>query len=306
MLKFIGLRLLEAIPTLLILITVCFFMMRFTPGNPFSSERALPPKVLANLEAKYGLDKPLFVQYTTYLRNLLHGDLGPSFKYQDYSVNDLVEQALPVSLTLGGLTFLFAVVLGVGFGIVAALWHNQWVDYLLMGTAMFGIVIPNFVLGPLLILLCSIVFKWLPPGGWHHGQWQYVLLPMFSIAMHYVSAIARIQRSSLLEVLNQPYMRTARAKGLPVTYRIFRHAFRPAILPVISYLSPAFVGIITGSVIIEMIFGLPGLGQLFVNGALNRDYGMVLGLTILMGALSISFNTIVDIIYVWIEPKLSY
>ncbi len=305
MLRLVIWRFVEAVPTLLVLITVCFFMMRLAPGNPFSSERAFPPKVLANIEAKYGLNKPVFTQYTQYLRNVLRGDLGPSFKYQDYSVNDLVKQALPVSLMLGGISFTFALLIGVCVGVLAALWHNRWLDYLLMGVAMFGIVIPNFVLAPVLILVCCIFFQWLPAGGWHAGKWQYVILPMLSIAMHYVATIARIQRASLLEVLSQPYIRTARGKGLSTFYILTRHMLRPALLPVVAYLGPTFVGIITGSVIVEVIFGLPGLGQLFVNGALNRDYGMVLGLTILMGALTMSFNMIVDIVYVWLEPKLN-
>lgn len=306
MLKFIIKRLLEAIPTLLVLITVSFFMMRFAPGNPFSSERNLPPEVMANIEAKYGLDKPVSTQFLTYLKNLAHGDLGPSFKYKDFSVNELVHQSFPVSLEIGSFAFVFAVLIGVSFGIIAALRQNSWLDYLLMATAMFGVVVPSFVLAPVLVLLFAIFLHWLPAGGWHGGGASYLVLPVVGMMMYYVSAIARIMRGSMIETLNSNFIRTAKAKGLPMHYIILRHALRPAILPVVSYLGPAFVGIITGSVVIETIFGLPGIGQLFVNGAMNRDYSMVMGVTILIGALTIAFNAVVDILYAIIDPKIRY
>lgn len=306
MLKFIIKRLLEAIPTLLVLITVSFFMMRFAPGNPFSSERNLPPEVMANIEAKYGLDKPVSTQFLTYLENLAHGDLGPSFKYKDFSVNELVHQSFPVSLEIGSFAFVFAVLVGVSFGIIAALRQNTWLDYLLMASAMFGVVVPSFVLAPVLVLLFAIFLHWLPAGGWHGGGASYLVLPVIGMMMYYVSAIARIMRGSMIETLNSNFIRTAKAKGLPMHYIILRHALRPAILPVVSYLGPAFVGIITGSVVIETIFGLPGIGQLFVNGAMNRDYSMVMGVTILIGALTIAFNAVVDILYAIIDPKIRY
>lgn len=306
MFKFILRRVLEAIPTLLVLITISFFMMRFAPGNPFSSERALPPEVMANIEAKYGLDKPVMEQYFTYLGNLAQGDLGPSFKYRDFTVNDLVAQALPVSACIGLFAFAGAVLFGVAAGMTAALRQNSWVDYMVMSGAMLGVVIPSFVLAPLLILAFSIALKWLPAGGWQGGGWQYLVLPVTAMMMHYIAAIARIMRGAMIEVMNAPFIRTARAKGLPMSRILLRHALRPALLPVVSYLGPAFVGIITGSVVIETIFGLPGIGQLFVNGALNRDYSMVLGLTILVGALTITFNAVVDILYALIDPKIRY
>ncbi len=306
MLKFILKRLLEAIPTLLVLITVSFFMMRFAPGNPFTSERALPPEVLANIEAKYGLDKPIGMQYLTYLGNLVQGDLGPSFKYKDFTVNDLVSQALPVSAKIGSVAFLLAVTLGVTFGTIAALKQNTLIDYLLMSSAMAGVVIPGFVLAPLLVLFFSIYLGWFPAGGWQGGGTQFMVLPVFGMMMYYISAISRIMRGSMIETMNSNFIRTARAKGLPLRHIILKHALRPAMLPVVSYLGPAFVGIITGSVVIETIFGLPGIGQLFVNGALNRDYSMVLGLTILVGALTITFNAVVDILYAVIDPKIRY
>lgn len=306
MIKFILKRLFEAIPTLLILITVSFFMMRLAPGNPFTSDRALPPEVLANIEAKYGLDKPIWQQYVTYLQNLLKGDLGPSFKYKDFSVNDLVNAALPVSAKIGGLAFLAAVSLGVLFGTLSAIRQNTWIDFTVMTVAMLGIVIPSFVLAPTLVVLFAIFLDWLPAGGWNGGGWQYLILPVVSMMMSYVASIARITRGSMVETLHSNFVRTARAKGLPTFYIVTRHVLRPAMLPVVSYLGPAFVGIITGSVVIETIFGLPGLGQLFVNGALNRDYSMVLGLTVLVGTLTISFNAVVDILYAFIDPKIRY
>ncbi|GAA3708897.1 oligopeptide ABC transporter permease OppB [Oceanisphaera sediminis] len=306
MLKFIVRRVLEAIPTLLVLITISFFMMRFAPGNPFSSERSLPPEVLANIEAKYGLDKPVLEQYFGYLGSLLQGNLGPSFKYKDFSVNELVAQALPVSAEIGLYAFFGAVLFGVTLGVIAALRQNSWIDYLTMSTAMVGVVIPSFVLAPILVLVFAIILKWLPAGGWNGGAPQYLILPVVAMMMHYISAIARITRGSMIETLNANFIRTARAKGLPLRHIILRHALRPAMLPVVSYLGPAFVGIITGSVVIETIFGLPGIGQLFVNGALNRDYSMVLGLTILVGALTIAFNALVDILYAVIDPKIRY
>ncbi|MBP8127595.1 MAG: oligopeptide ABC transporter permease OppB [Aeromonadaceae bacterium] len=306
MLKFILKRLLEAIPTLLVLITVSFFMMRFAPGNPFSTERGLPPEVMANIQQKYGLDKPVYHQYLTYLGNLVQGDLGPSFKYKDFSVNDLVSKALPVSATIGSFAFLLALGLGVSLGIMAALRQNSWVDYSSMSLAMLGVVMPSFVLAPVLTLIFAINLKWLPAGGWNGGQLQFMILPVIGMTMYYISSIARIMRGSMIETMNSNFIRTARAKGLPLHHIILRHALRPAMLPVVSYLGPAFVGIITGSVVIETLFGLPGIGQLFVNGALNRDYSMVLGLTILVGALTITFNAVVDILYAFIDPKIRY
>jgi oligopeptide transport system permease protein len=306
MLKFILKRLLESIPTLLVLITVSFFMMRFAPGNPFSTERGLAPEVMANIQQKYGLDKPVYQQYLTYLGNLVQGDLGPSFKYKDFSVNDLVSKALPVSATIGSLAFLLALGLGVSLGIMAALRQNSWVDYTSMSLAMLGVVMPSFVLAPVLTLVFAIGLKWLPAGGWNGGQPQFLVLPVIGMTMYYISSIARIMRGSMIETMNSNFIRTARAKGLPLHHIILRHALRPAMLPVVSYLGPAFVGIITGSVVIETIFGLPGIGQLFVNGALNRDYSMVLGLTILVGALTITFNAVVDILYAFIDPKIRY
>ena len=306
MLKLIFRRLLEAVPTLLVLITVSFFMMRLAPGSPFTGERNLPPAVMANIEAKYGLNDPIGVQYLNYLKQLAHGDFGPSFKYKDYSVNELLAQSLPVSLEIGLYAFVIALLLGVTLGIIAALKQNSWLDYILMGFAMIGVVIPSFVQAPLLVLIFAITLQWLPAGGWNGGAAINMVLPVTALALAYTASIARITRSSMIEVLNSPFIRTAKAKGLSMRYIVLKHALRPAMLPVVSYLGPAFVGIITGSIVIETIFGLPGIGQLFVNGALNRDYGMVLSLTILVGVLTIAFNAVVDILYALIDPKIRY
>ncbi|PSV28137.1 MULTISPECIES: oligopeptide ABC transporter permease OppB [unclassified Photobacterium] len=306
MFKFIAKRILEAIPTLLVLITISFFLMRFAPGNPFSSDRPLPPEVMANIEAKYGLDKPVLEQYTTYLGNIVQGDFGPSFKYKDFTVNELVAKALPVSAKIGFFAFIFALVMGVAVGTIAALKQNTWLDYTIMSTAMAGVVMPSFILAPVLIYIFSIKLQWLPAGGWQDGSTKFVLLPMFGMALLYVATFARITRGSMIETLNSNFIRTARAKGLSYPYIVIKHALRPALLPVVSYMGPAFVGIITGSVVIETIFGLPGIGKLFVNAAFNRDYSLVLGITILIGSLTIIFNAIVDIVLATIDPKIRY
>jgi len=304
MFKFILKRIIEAIPTMLILITISFFLMRFAPGSPFSSERALPPQVMENINAKYGLDKPVFEQYTTYLTNILQGDFGPSFKYKDYTVNELVGAALPVSAKIGFVAFLFAVVFGVGIGTIAALRQNTWLDYSAMSTAMIGIVMPSFVLAPVLIYLFSINLEWFPAGGWLDGSAKYMVLPVLGMSMMFVATFARITRGSMIETLNSNFIRTARSKGLSFSYIVFKHALKPAMLPVVSYMGPAFVGIITGSVVIETIFGLPGIGKLFVNAAFNRDYSLVMGVTILIGFLFILFNAIVDILLAYVDPKI--
>ena len=306
MFKFIFKRMLEAIPTMLILITVSFFLMRFAPGSPFSSERTLPPQVMANINAKYGLDKPVFEQYTTYLTNVLQGDFGPSFKYKDFTVNELVSEALPVSAKIGAFAFVFAVIFGVSVGTLAALRQNTWLDYAVMSSAMLGIVMPSFVLAPILIYIFSIGLAWFPAGGWLDGSLQYMVLPVLGMAMMYVATFARITRGSMIETLNSNFIRTDRAKGLSYGYIIIKHALKPAMLPVISYMGPAFVGIITGSVVIETIFGLPGIGKLFVNAAFNRDYSLVMGVTILIGFLFILFNAVVDILLAYVDPKIRY
>ncbi|WCE28743.1 oligopeptide ABC transporter permease OppB [Vibrio sp. SCSIO 43137] len=306
MFKFIAKRIFEAIPTLLVLITISFFLMRFAPGNPFSTERPLPPEVMANINAKYGLDKPVHEQYLTYLTNIVQGDFGPSFKYKDFTVNELISTALPVSAKIGFAAFIFTVIMGVSVGTIAALRQNTWIDYIIMSTAMLGVVMPSFVLAPALIYLFSINLGWFPAGGWLDGSFKYMFLPVIGMSLLYVATFARITRGSMIETLNSNFIRTARAKGLSYSYIVIKHALKPAMLPVVSYMGPAFVGIITGSVVIETIFGLPGIGKLFVNAAFNRDYSLVMGVTILIGFLFILFNTIVDILLATIDPKIRY
>lgn len=306
MLKLIAKRTLEAIPTLLFLITISFFMMRLAPGSPFTGEKNLPPAVMANIEAKYHLNDPLWLQYLNYLKQLLQGDFGPSFKYKDYTINELLAQALPVSVELGIYAFIIAVILGVAAGIIAALKQNSIFDYALMTFAMVGVAVPSFVKAPLLVLIFAVTLKWLPAGSWNDGALPNLILPVTALSAGYIASIARIMRGSMIETMNSPFIRTARAKGLPMRHIVIKHALRPAMLPVISYLGPAFVGIITGSIVIETIFVLPGIGQLFVNGALNRDYSLVLSLTILVGVLTIFFNAVVDILYALIDPKIKY
>ncbi|MCP4187389.1 MAG: oligopeptide ABC transporter permease OppB, partial [Gammaproteobacteria bacterium] len=249
---------------------------------------------------------PIYKQYFHYLEQMVKGDFGPSFKYKDYTVNDLVAASFPVSAKLGLAAFIMAIVFGVSAGVIAALNQNTKWDYSVMGVAMIGVVIPSFVVAPLLVLIFSITLKWLPGGGWNGGGLKYVILPMVALSLAYIASIARITRGSMIEILHSNFIRTARAKGLPLHRIILRHALKPALLPVLSYMGPAFVGIITGSMVIESIFGLPGIGQLFVNGALNRDYSLVLSLTILVGALTIFFNAIVDVLYAVIDPKIRY
>lgn len=295
-----------AIPTLFILFTISFILVRSAPGNPFSTEAKLPPEVLKNIKAKYNLDKPLYVQYLYYLKDMATFNFGPSFKYKDHSVNELVAQALPVSIKIGFWAFVIAVLVGIIFGIVAAINQNGILDYFLMAISMIGIAVPNFVVAPLFIFIFAITYKIFPAGGWNGGSFMHIVLPVVAMSFMYTASIARITRASMIEVLNSPFIRTARAKGLGSLYIFVRHALKPALLPVVSYLGPAFVGVITGSVVIETIFSLPGIGQLFVNGALNRDYSMVLAITVIIGALMIFFNMLVDILYVFIDPKLRY
>ncbi len=307
MLSFILRRLLVAIPTILVLIVVSFILMFAAPGGPFTSERPLPEAVMRNIEARYGLDQPRLVQIGTYIWNIVvHFDFGPSFKYRDQTVSGLIAQGFPVTLTYGSLAFLLAVVLGVALGIAAAIRHNTWLDYIATGTAIGASVLPNFVLAPLLVIVFTLWLGWFDAGGWSGKGWDAAVLPVVALSTSYLAAIARITRSSMLEVLNSGFIRTARAKGLPTGRIILRHALKPTLLPVLSYLGPAFVAMITGSVVIDVFFSTGGIGQYFVNAALNRDYSVIMGVTILVGVLTILFNLLVDILYAWIDPKIRY
>ncbi len=283
--------------------TLAFFLIRLAPGGPFDTEKNLPAEIEANLAAKYHLDDPLWQQYLHYLGDLARGDLGPSFKYADYTVNELIAQGFPVSLRLGLLAIGLALIAGVTAGTVAAMRQNRPTDYGVMSVSMTGISIPNFVLAPLLILLFAVQLQWLPAGGLDAG-WQVWVLPVISLALPQIAYIARLTRGSMIEVLRSNYIRTARAKGLPRRRVIVGHALRPALLPVLSYLGPALAGIITGSVVIETIFGIPGLGRFFVQGALNRDYTLVLGVVVFYGTLIVLFNLLVDLLYAVFDPRV--
>lgn len=306
MLRYSLTRFLGAIPTLFILIAMAFFMIRAAPGGPFDSEKALPPEIEANLRAAYHLDEPLVQQFGRYVWNIARGDFGPSFQYKDYSVTELIAAGFPVSLRLGGSAMLLALLIGVAAGTIAALRQNSRTDHAVMAVSMTGISIPNFVMAPLLILFFAVYLGWLPAGGIGDGSLRYMLLPVISLALPQVAYIARLTRGSMIEVLRSNFVRTARAQGLPERTVILRHALKPALLPVISYLGPATAAVITGSVVIEQIFGVPGLGRYFVQGALNRDYTLVMGVVVFYGALIILFNLAVDLVYAWLDPKVKY
>jgi oligopeptide transport system permease protein len=300
-LRFACQRLLGAVPTLLVLIALAFFLIRLAPGGPFDSEKTLPPEIEANLRAAYNLDEPLPMQLGRYLWNLARGDFGP---YRDFTVTELIARGFPVSLRLGGLAMALALVLGLAAGTLAALRQNRAADYAVMGAAMTGISIPNFVLAPLLVLFFAVWLRWLPAGGLGDGSMRYVVLPVVALALPQVAYIARLTRGSMIEVLRSPFIRTARAQGLPARVVVLRHALKPALLPVVSYLGPALAAIITGSVVVEQIFGVPGLGRFFVQGALNRDYTLVMGVVVFYGALIIALNFLVDLVYGWLDPRL--
>ncbi|MCG7522218.1 oligopeptide ABC transporter permease OppB [Ruegeria sp. Ofav3-42] len=307
MLAYIVRRLLMAVPTILLLIVASFFLMHFAPGGPFTSERPLPPAVLANIEARYGLDQPLWKQLWDYLYNIVvHFDFGPSFKFKDRDVNDIIAQGFPISLTYGSLSFLLATSVGVALGIAAAIKHNSWIDYFAVGLGIAAQALPNFIMGPILILTFTLWLGWLPGGGWNGGQWQYLIMPVIALATSYMGSIARITRSSMLEVLNSNFIRTARAKGLPTRTVIWRHALKPTLLPVVSYLGPVFVYVLTGSVFVDIYFSTGGLGQAYVGSALSRDYAVLLGVTILYGVLTVLVNLLTDLAYAWFDPKIRY
>ena len=305
MFNFILRRVAVAIPTLIILLIASFWLMQSAPGGPFTSERPLPAQVLANIEAKYGLDQPTYVQLWNYVVGIVtEFDFGPSYKYKDRTVNDIIAQGFPVTLTYGIISFVLAIVVGGVLGMAAAIRQNSWLDYIAVGITIGAQVLPNFVMAPILILIFTLWLGWLPGGGWNGGEWQHLIMPVIALSTSYMASIARLTRSSMLEVLRSNFIRTARAKGLPDRTIIYRHALKPALLPVISYLGPAFVGMVTGSFIIDAIFSTGGVGYFYVNSAFNRDYAVMMGLTILLGSMTIMFNMVVDILYAWIDPKI--
>ena len=306
MLRYSLRRLLGAIPTLLILTAVAFVMIRLAPGGPFDSERQPSPEIEANLRAAYHLDEPLYQQFGRYLGGLLRFDFGPSFQYQDYNVTELIMTGFPVSLKLGGTAMLLALLVGVTAGCLAALRQNSVVDHGVMAISMTGISIPNFVMAPLLVLVFAIYLRWLPAGGLGQGSVRNLVLPVIALALPQIAYLSRLTRGSMIEVLRSNFIRTARAQGLPTWKVIVKHALKPALLPVVSYLGPAMAHVITGSVVIEQIFSVPGLGRFFVTGALNRDYTLVMGVVVFYGVLIITFNFLVDLAYAWLDPKVKY
>jgi oligopeptide transport system permease protein len=303
-LRFAAKRLIGAIPTLFLIVTFSFFLMRMAPGGPFDRERIVPPEIEARLIHAYHLDEPLWEQYLRYLGDLLRGDFGPSLKYKDFSVTELIMGGFPVSLRLGGFAILIALLVGVTTGTLAALRQNSRTDYAAMGLAMTGIIVPNFVLAPLLTLIFGLWLSWLPVGGW--GGPVYMVLPVIALSLYQIGFIARLTRGSMIEVLRTNFVRTARAKGLPERVAITRHALKAGMLPVVSYLGPAIINTITGSVVIEQIFGIPGIGRYFVQAALNRDYTLVMGVTVFYGVLIILANLAVDLVYGLLDPRIRY
>ena len=304
MIRFILHRLLGTVPVLLIIVTVTFFLTRLAPGTPFSGERNLPPEIQRALDAHYGFDKPLFTQYLVYLGHLARGDLGPSTKYEGYTVNEIIATAFPVSLELGCYALAVALTLGLVAGILAAWRRNTATDYAAMGLAMAGICVPTFVMGPLLVLLFGLTLGWFNASGWDTPRDR--VLPALTLGLYYAAYVARLARGGMLEMLSQDFIRTARAKGAGGARILFRHALKGGLLPVVSFLGPAAAGLISGSFVMETIFQIPGLGKHFITSAFNRDYTMVLGTVFFYATLIILLNLLVDIVQVWLNPKLRF
>ncbi|HEX7127844.1 MAG TPA: ABC transporter permease [Thermodesulfobacteriota bacterium] len=302
MLRFVARRLAYALPVLFAVATITFFMMRVAPGGPFDAERRLPDAVERSLRARYQLDRPLLEQYARYMANVLRGDLGPSFRYPDRTVGELIALGLPVSLTLGLAALAVALAVGLPAGVAAAVRRNRAADHATMGLAMLGVSVPNFVLGPLLVIVFALWLGWLPVAGW--GSWRHVVLPAVTLGLFYAAFIGRLTRAAMLEVIRHDFVRTARAKGAPERRVVWRHALRIALLPVVSFLGPAAARLLTGSVVVETIFSVPGVGRYFVTAALNRDYTMVLGTALVYSALLVAFNLLVDLAYGWLDPRI--
>jgi oligopeptide transport system permease protein len=306
MLSYTLRRIAGVIPTLLVIITVSFCVVRLAPGGPFEQEQTLPPAVRANLERLYGLDQPLTVQYAHYLRGLLRGDFGPSLRQRDFTVSELIAQGLPLSATLGLAAILLAVLTGIPAGIAAAVWRNRGADYCITTLAALGLALPSFVTGPLFALVFGLYLRWLPVAGWQHGAPRYLVLPVLTLALPVAAYVARLTRASLLEVLGAHYVRSARARGLGSARVLWRHALRPALMPVVSYLGPAVAFVMTGSLVVETVFGLPGTGRYLVEGAIDRDYPLVMGMIVVYGALTLFLNLIADLIYGWLDPGVRH
>jgi oligopeptide transport system permease protein len=299
-------RLAAVLPTLFVIVSLSFFVIRLAPGGPFDQEQTLPPEIRANLEAAYGLDQPLYVQYGRYLGGLLRGDFGPSFRFKDIHVSELIAGGLPISLTLGLAALALALAIGLPLGTLAALHRNSTTDHAVMGVAVFGIALPNFVIGPVLALVFGLYLGWLPVAGWEPREVRYLVLPVVTLALPVIAYVARLTRGSLLEVLRTPYVRTARSKGLSEGQVVRRHALRSALLPVVSYLGPAVAFLVTGSLVVESYFGLPGTGRYLVEGAINRDYTLVMGMIVVYGSLTLGANLIADLAYAWLDPRIRH
>lgn len=306
MLGYATRRILQSIPTFLLIVAAAFFLMRAAPGGPFDEERALPPEIEENLQAAYGLDQPVTVQFARYLGGLLRGDLGPSFRMKDFSVAELIGRGLPVTLSIGAAALLLGIGLGVPLGLVAGLRQNGWADHAVMSVALVGIAVPNFVVAPVLALVFGLYLGWLPVAGWEAGSLKHLVLPVITLALPLVAYLARLTRGSLLEVLQAPFIRTARAKGLAPGVIIRRHALKPTLLPVVSFLGPAAAALLTGSLVVEQVFGLPGVGRYFVQGAINRDYTLVMGMVVFYASLILLLNLAVDLLYGWLDPRIRH
>jgi oligopeptide transport system permease protein len=306
MTRYFFMRLAGAIPTLFVIVTLAFFLVRAAPGGPFDREQALPPQILANLQNAYGLDQPIWLQYARYVRALGHGDFGPSFKYKDFTVTELIVQGLPVTLEIGTIALGVAMLLGILVGIFAALRHNSAADYVAMSLAVVGIAIPTFVVLPFLALFFGIRLHWLPVAGWQPDSLRHLVLPVVALALPPLAYIARLTRAGMIEVLHSRFIRTAIAKGLPLHTVIARHALRPALVPVVGYLTPAVASIMTGSLVVESIAGLPGVGRYLVQGALNRDYTLVMGMVIIYSTVLIAMGLLADLLYAWLDPRVRF
>jgi oligopeptide transport system permease protein len=302
--RFVIRRLVELVPTALVIIMLSFALVRLAPGSPFASEKDIPPQVKQALEAKYGFDRPLPEQFVRYVGRLLQGDLGPSTKYPSRSVNEIIADGLPATLTLGAVALAWALLVGITAGIIGAVRHNTVWDHAAMAAALVGISIPSFVLGPVLVLVVSLRWHLLPPAGW--GGWQHVILPGLTLGTIYAASIARLTRGGMLEIVRSDFIRTARAKGLSERLVIWRHMLKGGLLPVVSYLGPAIAGIFTGSIVVEKIFNVPGIGPYFVDAAFNRDYFLVMGIVVVDAAILLVMNLVVDVIYGLLDPRIEY
>jgi oligopeptide transport system permease protein len=306
MLLYVIRRLLTAIPTLFVIVTLAFFLIRVAPGGPFNQERGLSPEIRANLEAQFGLNDPLWLQYLNYLNKLLHGNFGPSYNLPDFTVGELFAKGLPISIQIGAAALVLALLVGSTLGIIAALNQNRIGDYAVIATATAGSTIPTFVIAPVIQLLFGLTWKLLPIGGWNDGAFLNKIGPVLTLALPQIAIVARLMRGSMIESLRSHHIRTARALGLSGWSVVVKHALRGALLPIISYAGPAAAALLTGSIIVETIFAIPGVGRYFVDAALNRDYTLVMGTVVVIAIFTILFNLIVDIMYAFADPRVRY